>query len=226
MLWSQWDGSFKHPKLMLKLTDKKIFSNLRSYILLFWIYWIHRHVSQDWVIIGSVKPQLPDESDIFPNTLFSLIYSYCSKISNTFLFQYSNKMLFFRAEIQKLLVRISNREDPDQTASSEAVWSGSACLWRPYWQATSVRKKDLHCLWRPYWQATSVWKKGLHCLSRRNWQQIVFKTLEHLLYSHGEIRVINWNNNYIRDMYNQTIYHNILYPIYTRSCSLFTLSTS
>ena len=25
-----------------------------------------------------------------------------------------------------MLVRIANREDPDQTASSEAVWSGSA----------------------------------------------------------------------------------------------------
>ena len=27
-----------------------------------------------------------------------------------------------------MLVRIANREDPDQTASSEAVWSGSALL--------------------------------------------------------------------------------------------------
>ena len=25
-----------------------------------------------------------------------------------------------------MLVKIANREDPDQTASSEAVWSGSA----------------------------------------------------------------------------------------------------
>ena len=31
-----------------------------------------------------------------------------------------------RAEIHKMLIRIANREDPDQTASSEAVWSGSA----------------------------------------------------------------------------------------------------
>ena len=30
------------------------------------------------------------------------------------------------AEIHKMIVRIANREDPDQTASSEAVWSGSA----------------------------------------------------------------------------------------------------
>ena len=30
------------------------------------------------------------------------------------------------AAIHKMLVRIANREDPDQTASSEAVWSGTA----------------------------------------------------------------------------------------------------
>ena len=37
-----------------------------------------------------------------------------------------------------MLVRIANREDPDQTAFEEAVSSGSACLSRPFWQATSV----------------------------------------------------------------------------------------
>ena len=31
----------------------------------------------------------------------------------------------FRATINKMLNRIVNREDPDQPASSEAVWSGS-----------------------------------------------------------------------------------------------------
>ena len=35
-------------------------------------------------------------------------------------------MVFFKAEVNKMLVKIANREDPDQTASSEAVWSGSA----------------------------------------------------------------------------------------------------
>ena len=35
-------------------------------------------------------------------------------------------ILVLGAGIQKMLVRIANREDPDQTASSEAVWSGSA----------------------------------------------------------------------------------------------------
>ena len=55
------------------------------------------------------------------------IYSYskCPKISNTFLFLLLNKMLVMRAGIHKMLVRITNMEDPDQTASEEAVWSGS-----------------------------------------------------------------------------------------------------
>ena len=48
-------------------------------------------------------------------------YGKCSKISNTFLFLFSNKMLVFRAGIHNLLVRVANREDPDQNASSEAV---------------------------------------------------------------------------------------------------------
>ena len=56
------------------------------------------------------------------------IYGKCSKISNTFLFLFSNKMLVFRAGIQKILVRIANRED-----------LGLPCLSKPFWQATSVR---------------------------------------------------------------------------------------
>ena len=55
-----------------------------------------------------------------------LTYGKCSKISNNFLILFSNKVLIFRAGIHKILVRIANREDPDQTASSEAVWSGTA----------------------------------------------------------------------------------------------------
>ena len=45
----------------------------------------------------------------------------CSKILNGFLFLFLNKMLVIRAEIHKMLVRIANREDPDQTASTDAV---------------------------------------------------------------------------------------------------------
>ena len=40
-----------------------------------------------------------------------------------------------------MLVRIAHRKDPDQTVSSEAVWSRSASLSRPIsiWHATSVQ---------------------------------------------------------------------------------------
>ena len=48
------------------------------------------------------------------------LYCKCSKISNTFLILFS-KMLIYRTVIHKMCVRIANREDPDQTASSEAV---------------------------------------------------------------------------------------------------------
>ena len=48
-------------------------------------------------------------------------YGKCSNILNTFHFFFSNKMLVIKAGIHKMLVRITNREDPDQTASSEAV---------------------------------------------------------------------------------------------------------
>ena len=48
-------------------------------------------------------------------------YCKCSKISKTFLFLFSNKMLVFGTGIHKFLVRVANWEDPDQTASSEAV---------------------------------------------------------------------------------------------------------
>ena len=60
--------------------------------------------------VESVTEQVEGDSD----------YSKCSKILNYFL-SFSNEMLVFRAGIHKLLVRIANREDPDQTASSEVV---------------------------------------------------------------------------------------------------------
>ena len=37
------------------------------------------------------------------------------------LFLFSNKMLIFSVRTRKMFVRTANREDPDQTASSEAV---------------------------------------------------------------------------------------------------------
>ena len=44
-------------------------------------------------------------------------YGKCSKISKTFLILFLNKMLVIKAEIHEMLIRIANREDPDQTAS-------------------------------------------------------------------------------------------------------------
>ena len=62
-----------------------------------------------------------------------MIYGKCAKISNTFLFLFASKM-FIRARIHKMIVRIANREDPDQTADL-----GLHCSSRPFWQTTSVQ---------------------------------------------------------------------------------------
>ena len=69
------------------------------------------------------------------------------KILNAFLF--SNKMSVFRTGIHKLLVRLANREDPDQTASDLGLhwWSWS------FWQATSdqnFRTFTIHITSRKY----------------------------------------------------------------------------
>ena len=58
-------------------------------------------------------------------TVFSLNIPAVLKFRETFLFLFSTKMLIIRAGIHKMLVRIANSRDPDQTASAEAVWSGS-----------------------------------------------------------------------------------------------------
>ena len=43
------------------------------------------------------------------------------KFQNTCLVLFSNKMLFIRAGIHKMFVSIANREDTNQTTSSEVV---------------------------------------------------------------------------------------------------------
>ena len=48
-----------------------------------------------------------------------MIYGNCSKSLNTLLFLFSKKWLVIRDGIHKMLVRIVNREDPDQTASEK-----------------------------------------------------------------------------------------------------------
>ena len=54
---------------------------------------------------------------------YELIFCYTliTKVSNTYLFFFSNKIVTIRAGMSKMLVRIANREDPGQTASAEAV---------------------------------------------------------------------------------------------------------
>ena len=52
-----------------------------------------------------------------------------------FLFLFLNKMMVIRAGIQKMLLRIANRADPDQTASSEAI--SAMFVSKPFWQATT-----------------------------------------------------------------------------------------
>ena len=52
---------------------------------------------------------------------FLICYDKCFYISKTFLFLFSNKLLIIRAGIHKILVRITNMENPNQTASSEVV---------------------------------------------------------------------------------------------------------
>ena len=50
-------------------------------------------------------------------------------------------MLFIRAESHKMLVRIANMEDPNQTASEEQSDLGLHCLstGMPFWQAMPVQ---------------------------------------------------------------------------------------
>ena len=52
--------------------------------------------------------------------LLYLQYGECSKILNTFLL-FLNELLIIKAGFNKMLVRVANSEDPDQTASEEAV---------------------------------------------------------------------------------------------------------
>ena len=64
---------------------------------------------------------------------YYMYYGRCPEISNIFLFLFSNNMFIIRAKIHKMLVKIPNREDPDQTDL------GLCCLSRPLWQATSIQ---------------------------------------------------------------------------------------
>ena len=56
---------------------------------------------------------------------------YVACLQRFYLFLLSNKMLVFRAGSHKILIRIANREDPDQTAPLEFS--------RPFCEATTSR---------------------------------------------------------------------------------------
>ena len=73
-------------------------------------------------------------------------YSKCSKIPNTFPILFSTKLLVIRAGIHIFLIRIANREGPDQTAClllQNQSDLGLSCLPRPFWLTASVRHLDL-----------------------------------------------------------------------------------
>ena len=72
--------------------------------------------------------------------VLSSAYSKYSKILNTLRFFFSNKIVVIRAGINKLFVRIANRECLDQTASSDLALP---CLSMPFWQATTVQSNSV-----------------------------------------------------------------------------------
>ena len=63
------------------------------------------------------------------------MYGKCCKTLNTLLFLFSKKIVLFGAGINKVLRRIANREDLDQTESD----LGLHCLTKSFWQANSVQ---------------------------------------------------------------------------------------
>ena len=71
-----------------------------------------------------------------------LAFGKCSKISNTFLFLFSNKMLVISPVTYKMSVRKAKSENTDKTASLEVSKQSDLCLQclsRFLWQATTVR---------------------------------------------------------------------------------------
>ena len=76
-----------------------------------------------------------------------MIYGKCSKISNTFLFLFSNKMLVIMAGIHKMLARLVHREDADQILQKQSDL-GLRCLSGPFSQASLLEFKILEHL--PY----------------------------------------------------------------------------
>ena len=74
-------------------------------------------ISKIW---GSVK-SFGKLLNFFCFSKINVIFSMVMFFRNTFIIRFSTKMLVVKAGIHKMLIKIANWEDPDQTASSEAV---------------------------------------------------------------------------------------------------------
>ena len=89
------------------------------------------------------------------------------------------KLWVIRTGSHRMLVRIVNREDPDQTASSEAVWSGSTLFSMAFgWQLMfKILERYRICHWCNF-QLPNI--KGLtpDCCRRENW----FLKIKFILY--------------------------------------------
>ena len=87
-------------------------------------------------------------------------YGKYSKITNTFLLLFTNKFLVIRAG---MLARTAYREDPDQTASSEAVWSESALFVKAYLADNSVQNfSETTSKWTFTWYNDTIYKINWH----------------------------------------------------------------
>ena len=97
---------------------------------------INSYFSTKTFVVGTQKNRLNDHPQhmilqvvkklikiLLPKRLFMWVYASIVflKFRSTFLFLFSNKMLDILVGIYKMLVRMANMEDPDQTDSSEAV---------------------------------------------------------------------------------------------------------
>ena len=66
-------------------------------------------------------------------------YGKCSKISNTFLFLFSNKLLLFRSGISKYLSEYQTEKTLIRLLLQGQSDLGLRCLSRPFWRATDVQ---------------------------------------------------------------------------------------
>ena len=113
----------ERPQHVYKAVGLENTDNVRSKSLFIWSYVVSFQHELLEILLAYWK-DFEASKDNFSKLLEKFkvgCYSKCSKMSNTLLFLFSTKMLVILDGIHKMRVRIANREDPDQTASSEAV---------------------------------------------------------------------------------------------------------